>query len=112
MALISCRECEKQISNLAAHCVHCGAPTGTVPPSLPPPPVPVPVEPPVRYEEHSKATAILLAFLFGPLGVFYCAPAVAAVLCLFAVPVALFATPGLLGVWLISILIACVAKSD
>ena len=26
MALILCEECEKEISNKAEHCVHCGAP--------------------------------------------------------------------------------------
>ncbi len=34
MALVFCRECGKQISDLAASCPHCGAPQKTEPPKI------------------------------------------------------------------------------
>jgi RNA polymerase subunit RPABC4/transcription elongation factor Spt4 len=60
MALISCRECSKQISDQAAACPNCGAPVAS---RVQPAAVPVIVTAP-----KSRSLAVLLAMLLGGIG--------------------------------------------
>lgn len=61
MALMSCRECGKQVSDLAAACPHCGAPIASRFQSAP---TPIMVTAP-----KSRSLAVLLAMLLGSLGI-------------------------------------------
>jgi TM2 domain-containing membrane protein YozV len=62
MALISCDECGKQISDRAAACPNCGAPiAGNLPRTS--------VTPLVVAAPKSRSAAILLAMLLGGLGI-------------------------------------------
>lgn len=60
MALVSCKECGKQISDQAAACPNCGAPVSG---RSQPPAAPVMVTAP-----KSRSAAVLLAMLLGGLG--------------------------------------------
>ncbi|MBU2461998.1 NINE protein [bacterium] len=60
MAIVSCWECGKQISDQAATCPNCGAPlTGRHPPAIPV----------VITAPKSRSAAVLLAMLLGGLGI-------------------------------------------
>ena len=60
MALVSCSECGKQVSDLATACPGCGAPpTGR----------PSAVATPILVARKSRSTAVLLALFLGGLGI-------------------------------------------
>jgi hypothetical protein len=88
MALISCPDCNKDVSDRAEKCLNCGAPINPPTISIPQP------EPQIEFalnekfnsiyesEKKSPASAVILAFIFGPFGTFYASVGVGCVMCL------------------------------
>ena len=77
MALITCPDCNKDVSDRAEKCLNCGAPIANAQiPIVHPALIPEFVlneKFNAQYENESKspAVAVILAFIFGPLGTFY-----------------------------------------
>ncbi|WP_329768926.1 TM2 domain-containing protein [Stenotrophomonas maltophilia] len=66
MALIQCKDCGKEISDKAAACIGCGAPTDSI--ALAPSPIAQPV-PYLVKAAKSRGVYIVLGLFFGCLGI-------------------------------------------
>jgi hypothetical protein len=110
MALISCSECDVQVSDKAMACPHCGAPINPIAINTS---VHRSALPTVVFPRKSVGIAIILATLLGPLGMFYSTVCGALAMMVISLIVALFTYGlGLLITWPICILWAAAAASS
>ena len=69
MALITCEDCGKSISDRAPSCPHCGAPSATVPPPLNPLPIPQPTAAAIALTKGDKKSSFGNKVIFAILAI-------------------------------------------